>query len=85
LSAGIGCLAGLVLGIAIAIVADQMGWLHPSEWVRYQMHAEIVLMVGLAGLIVGQIVAVLRLRRARRGASPRRPKAPQPPQAGDQT
>jgi hypothetical protein len=85
LPVGIGCLAGLVLGIAIAVVADRMGWLLPGERVRYQLHAEIVLMLGLAGLIIGQIVALLRLRRARGAAAPRRPDGPQPPQPGDQT
>jgi hypothetical protein len=82
---GIGCLVGFMLGVAAAIAADHLGWLSPNERVRYQQHAEIVVMLALVGIMGGQIVAVLRSRKARRAASLRRDETAQAPEARDQT
>jgi hypothetical protein len=72
LPAGLGCLIGLLVGVATAVLADQMGWLLPGERLRYQQHAEIVLALAIAGLIAGQVVAILRSRSAARRAGSRR-------------
>jgi hypothetical protein len=69
LPVGVGCLVGLVVGIVVAMVADQMDWLIPGVQVRYQQHAEIVMLLMIAGIISGQLIGLYRSKaRSRRTA-----------------
>jgi hypothetical protein len=87
LPVGIGCLVGLVVGILLAVLADQMGWLLPGGVVRFQQHAEIVMLLMIGGIIGGLLVGALRTKaEARRRASAAtsvRDSLPEQPPSGD--